>query len=504
MDRDEYEGLIRSCEAEAQNAPVAYRGKVILISGAAYVALFAFLVAAAWLIYLLFTTSAGRYHVRSMIFAAMATLLMLPVFFVVLRMFFMRLQPPAGRVLTRQEAPQLFAVLDGMRKKLKGPPIHRVLVDREFNASISQVPRWGLFGGHTNHLVLGLPYLLAMTPKEMLATVAHEYGHLCGNHGKIGAWIYRQRRTFGALREQVDAGAQDNAIYGVMAAALDRFAPYYNAYTFVLSRQDEYEADLTASELAGADANASGLIRGELLGRWVREQFWPKFYRQAETRPQPAFKPFGAMRTAFGASYDQWATRERLAGAWREKSDLHDTHPCLRDRIEATAQPAALPPPVDVTAAAALLGATAKRLIEEFDQAWWHEEKKRWEARYNYCVRARERLRELSPRPLGTLALHDLQELALLLAELESPAASKPVLEHLLRQPGGPFPKAAYFYGRILLEEKNDRGLEYLADAVRSDRTLVEGAGHLGYYYLLEKSGEEAAQAWWEKAIGQV
>jgi Zn-dependent protease with chaperone function len=500
LDEDEYEGLIRGCEAEAHNTPAAFRGKVILMSGAAYLVLFVALIAAALALYFGFKWASSSQRIRELLIVGMAGLTLLPVFYIVLRIFFMRLQAPAGRAIRAEEAPELFAVLDRMRKTLRGPPIHHVLIDRRFNAAISQVPRWGLFGGHTNYLVLGLPYLLAVTPKEMLAVVAHEYGHLCGNHGKLSAWIYRQRRTFGALRDQIDSGVEDSFIYAGLAAALDRFAPYYNAYTFVLSRQNEYDADRTATELAGAGPNASGLIRGELLGRWMVDQFWPKFYKQAETKPQPLFKPFSSMRTAFSASYDQWATQDRLAAAWREKSDLHDTHPCLRERVDATGQSKALPLPVDVTAAQALLGPVAKRLADEFDREWWQEEKKPWEARYHYCVRSGERLQALSLQPLKGLPLHDLQELALLKAEFESPQASKPVLEHLLRQPGGPFPKPAYFYGRILLDENNHRGLDYLAEAAR-DRTLLEKVAHIGYYYLLEKSSEEAAQAWWKKVM---
>lgn len=62
-----------------------------------------------------------------------------------------------------------------------------------------------------------------------------------------------------------------------MAGALNRFWPYYNAHAFVESRQNEYEANVTGTELTGADPNASRLIRGYLLGQWMAEAFWPKF-----------------------------------------------------------------------------------------------------------------------------------------------------------------------------------------------------------------------------------
>lgn len=499
MDQHTYEGMIEQLEAEATNGAAAFRTKVLLISTSAYFTLFGGLLLLALLVYFGVSWAMDRQRMAYLIHIGWIGIFLVPIFFVVIRVFFMRLDPPQGRRLAREEAPKLFEVLDKMQRKLKGPPIHHVLIDREYNAAIAQLPRWGLFGPPTNYLMLGLPYLLGVPPKEMLATVAHEYGHLCGAHGKLGAWVYRQRRTFGALYEQLRQHAGKSYVHSYMMAALNAFMPYYNAYTFVLSRQNEYEADQTATDLLTAEVNARGLIRDALLGRWIHETFWPRLWALADSWARPSFMPFSAMRTAFQASYDEWATRERLAEAWRRESDWHDTHPALRDRVTATGQSCALPGRIEHTAAEALLGVTAKRLIDEFDQSWWKEVKKAWEDRFQYATRSKARLKELASRPLRELPLHDLQEYALLTAEFVSPDAAKPILEHLMAQAGGPFPKPAYIYGNILLDENNDAGLDYLITAARSDASLFDAAAQRGYYYLLEKRGESAAQAWWQK-----
>jgi hypothetical protein len=217
---------------------------------------------------------------------------------------------------------------------------------------------------------------------------------------------------------------------------------------------------------------------------------------------RPSFMPFSAMRMAFKASYEQWATAERLAEAMAEKSNLNDTHPALSDRIEAIAQKAALPSCIEVSAADALLGGTTtKTLIAEFDQEWWSKESKKWETRCKYVFRSKARLKELSALPLSKVALLDLQEFALLIAEFDTPHAAKPVLEHLLKQAGGPFPKAAFVYGHILLDEDNGRGLEHLEHAAANDRRLIEQAAQLGYDFLLKHQGDYAAHVWWKKIM---
>jgi hypothetical protein len=501
LDQHHYESLVKRLEVDATVDPGPFRRKVILISSAAYAVTFGLLAALAALLYFGITISYARQSTYTLIKIGLFGVVMLPVFLVVLRMFFMRLPPPEGRFLKPQEAPKLFDVLGKMRKRLKGPEIHHVVIDDEFNAAIFQRPRWGLFGGHTNYLILGLPYMLSATPKEMLAVVGHEYGHLCGNHGKVTAWIYRQRRTFGALYSQVIDSADDNWLHAGMARLMNKFMPYYNAHTFVLSRQNEYEADQTATGLVGAAANASGLVRGALLAPWISQEFWPTLYSQANSAVKPAFLPYTAMRTAFKASYATWATKERLDAAWNEKSDLHDTHPALRERIEAIGEAASVPACVEVTSAEALLGATAKAIIDEFDRNWWAEEKQGWTARHHYVTRSKTRLRELNAQPLDALTLTDLQEHAMLSTEFCEPAAAKVVLEHLLRQSGGPFPLASYRYGCLLLEENSDSGLDHLSTAAGADRSLIDAAARTGYAYLYKKHGEDTAQHWWDKIM---
>jgi hypothetical protein len=454
LDQGRYEGLIRYLEAESENAPAIFRAKVIAISIAAYIALFAIMLAVALLIYFGFVWARAQSGMREMFIVGMFALTMLPVFWVVLRFFFIRLRLPEGREITRQEAPKLFELLDKMRTDLKGPHIHHVLIDSAYNAAISQLPRWGLFGGHTNYLLLGLPYLFGVPPAEMLAIVAHEYGHLCGNHSKMGAWIYRQRITFGALHEHVREGAENGWEHAVLAFLLNHFIPYYNANTFALSRQQEYEADRTATELTGASTNAVGLMRDALQGRWVAQYFWPTVYKMADGQPQPAVMPFASMRTVFKMGHDDWATQALLSAAWREESDLHDTHPCLRERVVATGEKPKLPPRMETSAAEVLLGPAARRLADEFDQTWWQAEEKNWTSRHQYVQRSKQELQAFAARPMATLALHELQQFALLKAEFDYPQAAKPVLEYLLDKPGSPFAKPSYYYGRILLDKR--------------------------------------------------
>jgi len=496
MEKRDYEMLVWSLEAEAREQPALFRAKVILISLSAYLLLLGLLGGVGLISWGLFSWVRHGWRLFPTLALIGWLLAALPVLAISARMLLSRLDAPQGRALKAAEAPRLFRLIERLRSQLKAPAIHTVLLTHDFNAAIAQVPRFGLFGGHRNYLILGLPFLNTVAPKEMMAVLAHEYGHLAGSHGKLSAWIYRQRRTFASLHEHASQRREEDVINGVFATLLDRFAPYYNAYTFVLSRQNEYEADAVAGRLAGAEASAAGLVRSELLAEWLQQEFWPKLYQQAAQRANPSFMPYAAMRKIAAATMPEWASKERLQAAWQRDSGVHDTHPCLRERVQALDQPCALPPALSVTAADALLGESLASLTREFDQRWWDGEKGQWQEYHRRHTRATSRIAELSGQPMEHLDASAAQELALLLAEYQGSAAAKPVLAHLLGRSGERYPKPVYYYGRVLLDEGDSKGLDYLEEAARLSPGLANDSLRAGYAWLYEQQGEAAADQW--------
>ena len=88
--------------------------------------------------------------------------------------------------------------------------------------------------------------------------MAHEYGHLAGSHGRFSAFIYRLRITWGTV--QNFAQRIQGWLGRLIAPLVGWYAPYFNAYTFVLARSDEYQADAASADLVGAAAAARGFV----------------------------------------------------------------------------------------------------------------------------------------------------------------------------------------------------------------------------------------------------
>src|SRR5712692_2360244 len=143
MTNEAFETLVTRLTREAKANPGAYKLRVVLLALLGYVYIFAVLAL------LIFLTGAFCLWLVSGRGSFLAVKLGLPVAifaYTILRSLWVRLPPPEGHALTRKQAGPLFQMVDELRQALKTPRIHRILVTDDFNASVTQVPRLGVFG----------------------------------------------------------------------------------------------------------------------------------------------------------------------------------------------------------------------------------------------------------------------------------------------------------------------------------------------------------------------
>jgi len=175
MNQEAYENFVARVEADAQRRPALYRLQLggLAVLGYAYVMailalLLLVLAAFGWMVI----------HGSGAVIAVKLGIFVVPLVWAVLTAMFVRMEPPQGRVITRDEAPALFDLVDDVRSKTGAPPADIVLITQDLNAAVVQHPRLGVFGWPRNYLVLGLPLMQALSVEEFRSVVAHEFGHL--------------------------------------------------------------------------------------------------------------------------------------------------------------------------------------------------------------------------------------------------------------------------------------------------------------------------------------
>ena len=322
MDDERWQALVRRLEPQARARPVAYRRKVVLLAilGYAFIAslLLVLLGFAAVVVYLALTGT-----------VILLLKLLIPiggVFFVIARSLYVKFEPPGGVRLKRDQVPELFRMIEDVRRSIQGPQIHEVRVNGDTNAGVVQVPRAGGIFGSRNYLVIGLPYLLALTAQELRAVVAHELGHLSKAHGRFGAFVYRVRETWFNLLHGL--ARRESMWTSLVRRFFVWYVPYFNAYTMPLARAHEFEADDAAAEAAGKEATGASLVKGTFAARWAHETYWPGVFKRALDQPAPpetAFAPMAAEIADMqgGTNIDSWY--RQLLEVETDPSDSHPT-----------------------------------------------------------------------------------------------------------------------------------------------------------------------------------
>jgi Zn-dependent protease with chaperone function len=505
MEEDKLAALIRPLEDFAVRNPALYRFRVALLAALGYLYLL--------LIVSILLTIVGLVLFYGRISVLTIKLIWIPIVLagLVLRSLWITVPVPDGTELEREQAPALFDLVHEVTVALKGPKVHHILISGEFNASIVQIPKFGMFGWLTNYLVIGLPLLRALNPEEFRAVLAHEVGHLSAKHGGgFTSFIYRLRQSWFEILQRVHQERRYASF--LFEPFLNWYAPYLNAYSFVLARARERQADTYAIELAGKEVTAVTLARMEAKQRVLDDDFWPGFFRQAREEAKAPRDPFVQMLRGLNQPIGPINAQKYFFQSLSVPTGYHDTHPALSDRLAAigfakdSPELAAL---LDALIASDqknesaadhylrelpddFLGRLNRMLREELVQTWNESH-----AQANEAKRKLSKLEEQANN--GALTLEEQWERATLVNEIGEQKDTLPLLTEILRAD----PKhvnANFAMGLVLLEQQNPEGIGYLEKAMDLSPPTTGHASLLLSGFYFEQGDKELAESYRKRA----
>jgi Zn-dependent protease with chaperone function len=497
MTREDYEALVQRLEGYAKTHPDRYAVRVGVLAGLGYAYVWLVLaIATGLLVWLVRVEIRGEFGGAGLIRLTVALVLFV---YTILRALWVRFEAPAGIVVGRHDVPDLMALVDELVTAVQAPAFDQVVVSDDFNAAVSQQPRFGLVGGYRSYLIVGLPLAYGLTAEEFRAVLAHEVGHLSRAHGRFGAWIYRVRVMWVRLTGQLQARRTWGA--WLFEWFLKRWSPYFNAYSFVLARAQEYEADRFAARVGGAEALGRALARLEVAGNWIEQRFWGGVRRRLAQADEPPIGVIGDFSAVVRGAMPLDQTTRWLKQALARRTDVTDTHPSLAERLRAmgvgadvaTAATVA-PPRAGASAAERYFGVSGDRLATLLDARWRMAVRPAWRAGHEDAVRKTTRLEELERRaaagPLDEALQWERCELTL---ELNGEESAEPLLRDLLRAaPQHPFANLAL--GRLLLDRDDDAGLALVGLAMERHPACRKPAFELLIAYYERQGRHEEAE----------
>ena len=426
---------------------------------------------------------------------------LIPTIWILLRALWVKFEAPQGYTLLPNDYPQLFKKIDKIRAKLKAPKIHQVILTKELNAAVVQTPRLGIFGYYKNTVILGLELLLVLSSQQAEAVLAHELGHLSGNHSRFNGWIYRVRTTW--LRIMYAFHRSHSLGARLMRWFFDWYSPRFSAYSFALARINEYEADAVSSKLTNKQITGEALVNVHVAGPYVDENYWQEYFRKADVLPKPDYLPWNGLCEFLGShARAEEQLKQRLQESIEQPTSYDDTHPSLHDRLAALGVDLTLPAPSELTAAEVWLGDKFDSIIEDFDTDWLSTNGERWQERYNYVVTSKERLAQLRKEGINTFDDDTLWEKAGLEHEFGSQEqAANAYKLYQQRYPDNAV--AAFCLGRYAYEREDDELLVQMKKAITQPNLVVDACRY-AYYYLLKHDRADEAEWWKEKANRQI
>jgi hypothetical protein len=228
--------------------------------------------------------------------------------------------------LRREEAPRLFAFIDGVAGKLGVTAPYEIHLVTTATAYIRAERSW-TGRVRTLSIGIGMPLFAWLSEAELGAVIAHEFGHFVGGDTLLTPWVYRTRNSIGAAVHALD----DSVFF--LDQPFRRYGQYFLRLSSAVSRAQEYAADALSAQYFGAAAAGAALEKIHLL-----EPMWFAYFRHDLVPAldcgarMPVFEGY---RRFCAASPRRREVQDAIDHADDRTASPYDTHPSLEERLAA-------------------------------------------------------------------------------------------------------------------------------------------------------------------------
>jgi len=490
---------IKEYEAWAKANPGKFTDRVRKFAGLGWFIVFSTVAVLLLLLGLLVWQSVTRGRVYAWAYLAIGVTL-----FAVLRSLFQHIPVEEEFELSREDAPLLWAEVDKITQQSNAPPVSKIVLNGELNASAGIRSKYLLFGKREHVLTLGWALLQLLSADEARAVIVHEFGHFSGRHGNFGARAHGLFVTLLTLYQSLAGGLTGFIFKPIVNWYFTRF----DALMFVLGRDNEYDSDAFAARYTSPLSAAQGLVRlniSELAPFNPKDGIIPEIVQRAAAPPRDLVV---RLHRYIGDQQIDSKSEDNLRLALRQQTDYDDSHPALSDRLKALDQVRSFDDWMD------RVRAPYRNGIEEFFgpnwqsiadklSAFWHA---KLESKWSEIIGNQESIgtREVELQKLraeGKLLASGYESLASIYQERRDHAA----LIEVLREGPEKFPDNE----RLMLVEgwkrlnidKDDSGLAVLDEAMLKDPGITENAASVAFGYLSQRGDTALAEKYRLKII---
>ncbi|MGB5261626.1 MAG: hypothetical protein WBO34_14050 [Gammaproteobacteria bacterium] len=179
---------------------------------------------------------------------------------------------PAGVVLERGQAPDLFGLVDDTAEQYGRTRVDRIVITGGYQLDLIKTPRTALPAWSTRSLVIGLPLMQCLSSQQFGCQLVRRLGQFSKRTNPLLNWLFELRDIWPRYRS---ADAWADPAFLPVHLLFSVFAPFYTVVSTAAARLDELQADSYAVQLCGDEEVLETITIDAVHRLFLRERYWP-------------------------------------------------------------------------------------------------------------------------------------------------------------------------------------------------------------------------------------
>lgn len=285
-----------------------------------------------------------------------------------------KITPPVGLTLVEDKAPEMFKLVQHFQSHFKRPTIHRLVITSDFELDIVKMPKWALPIWSTNALVVGLPVLLCLSPKQFECLMASRIGQFSKRHNLITNWLYQLRAIW--KQYAIAYGKQKYPDSYLLKWLYAAYASFYTSVSVHTARRDKLYADSYAMELFTHEDVREMITAETTYQLFLQKRFWPAINKIALAETKTPLTPYQNIASSIHANVENKKLEPLMHVALKSEADRKSPMPSLKERLMNVGHDAPyMAKTTEETAAEKYLGASVSNVIKLIDMLWHKDSK---------------------------------------------------------------------------------------------------------------------------------
>jgi hypothetical protein len=238
---------------------------------------------------------------------------------------------PAGIVLEREQAIDLFQLVEDTAEQYASPAIDRIVITGAYQLDIVKTPCTALPVWSTHSLVIGLPLMQCLSTKRFGCLLARRLGQFSRRNNPLLNWLFGLRDIWpGYQLSSVDTDYGFLPVRGIFSI----YAPLYTVVSTAAARLDELQADSYAMELYGDEEVLDTITTDTVYRLFLREKYWPAIRKLGAQGAAAITKSNAGMMTVLRTGLQDGNIGQWIEKAMSMEQQWDDPWPLLARRLD--------------------------------------------------------------------------------------------------------------------------------------------------------------------------